>query len=142
MRPSLREDHEVVVRKAQTHIRSLACRSRTSGAPRDWNFPIRRDWHRPAASRHLSIERLGRHSSVLDVELLGLDREHHLGRAAGILALHDLQGTLDALGLYRYSIPGGTSAYFNRDSYHLMAPSCVEIASISTSLRHFFTTLL
>src|SRR5215218_241323 len=83
--------------------------------------------HITAGSRYLSrlFDRPHGSSGVPDEERLWLDGERYLSLAARVLPLYDLQGPLVTLGQYCYPVTGSTSAYFDRDPYHLRAPFCL-----------------
>jgi hypothetical protein len=58
----------------------------------------------------LLIDRPGSsRSGVSDKERLRVDGKRYLSLAARVLPLYDLQGPLNALGLHRYPVTGGTS---------------------------------
>jgi hypothetical protein len=67
-----------------------------------------------------------------------MDGKHHLALFAWVLPRHDLQASLDALGLYRHLETRCAAAHLNRDPYHLPTPSFrVKIAMIITYQLYF-----
>src|SRR5918995_5875383 len=82
-----------------------------------------------------------RNSAFLDEEGLGIYGKRHLAGFAGVLPRHDLQGSLDALGLHHHPETRGAAAHLDRDPYHLPTPSFrVKLAMIVT-YRLYFTIL-
>ena len=68
---------------------------------------------------------------ILNKESLGIDGKSYLALFAGVLLRHDLQGSFDALGLYRYPETGGAATHLDRDPYHVPTPTFPrEIAMI------------
>ena len=64
--------------------------------------------------------------------------ERNLALLAGVLPRHDLQGSLDALRLYRHTETRRSIAHLNRDPYHLCTPlSPREIAMFVTHELYF-----
>jgi hypothetical protein len=66
-----------------------------------------------ATSIALRRELLKRGNGVLDDEGLGIYGKRYLANFAGVLPCHDFQGSLDALGLYRYPETRGTAAHLH-----------------------------
>jgi hypothetical protein len=82
-----------------------------------------------------------RDNVVLNKESLGIDGKRYLALFAGVVQRHNLQGSLDALGLYRRPETRGAAAHPDRDPYHLPTPSFhPEIAMIIT-YQLYFTVL-
>ena len=63
-----------------------------------------------------------RGNGVLDEESLGIYGKHHLANLVRVLARYVLQGSLDALGLYRHPETRRSTAHLDRDSYHSPHP--------------------
>jgi hypothetical protein len=85
--------------------------------------------HRLAALRGqpLSLDWTCFGGGVLYEERFGVDRECDPELAARVHPLHELQGTPDAPGLYRYPVASGATLYVDRDPYHPTPPLCEDL---------------
>jgi len=54
-----------------------------------------------------------RDNEALNKESLGIDGKRYLALFAGVLPRHDLQGSLDALGLYRHPESRGATTHLD-----------------------------
>jgi hypothetical protein len=90
-----------------------------------------------ALRRQLTI----RDNRLLNKECLGIDGKRYLTLFAGVLPRHDLQGSLDALGLYRDPETRGAAAHLDRDPYHLPTPSFHPKMAMIITYQLYFTVL-